>query len=426
MSEQNILNPAATSVTNPDYGIKVQDASVFARWQSRSGRPFARRLSSRGQVIQLQWNNRLFSTYDTLRQWARQYENDFFSYFDIDDNRYYSGQFSDMPSYEVAGNQRVNIAANFVVVPGMAQFAYPSNWGVDSIFMEERDGFGQDLVKLTGTWDRSDQNYILWSEQFDNAAWVPGTNVTVTANNATDPLGGNTADTVATGATAAKGVTQTSQRNARNGYQATFSVRVKAGVNTAFTITIDRGVGLDAETSGALTATSSYQTFSFTHSATWTGVTAIRVTIQITNSASSIIPWGAQLEAGAAATAYAQTTAATALLAAPNADANYHGNFAYNNGGTVTTDAAEWKYFGYGLRVWAPKGPDQGIMQVFLDGVSQGTIDLYNAAKQASAALMTVQSVVLGDHRVKLAPTNTKNASSSAFIVTADAIEVMR
>ncbi|HWF02651.1 MAG TPA: hypothetical protein VHA06_03140 [Candidatus Angelobacter sp.] len=67
-----------------------------------------------------------------------------------------------------------------------------------------------------------------------------------------------------------------------------------------------------------------------------------------------------------------------------------------------------------------------GIVQVFLDGVSQGTVDLFAAAATQSAVVMTIQSVSLGQHRVKLSPTATKNAGSLDFFIAADAIEVMR
>src|SRR5690242_19719932 len=178
MSEQNILNPTAASVLNPDYSIPHRDPQVIASWQPRSGRPFSRVMMARGMEFQLHWQEELFSTYLALRQWFRQYEQDFFSYFDIEDGRYYSGQFLAEPQYERVKNNLVNISATFVVIPTLPLFQYPSNWGVDSIFVEERNGFGQDLVKLTGTWDRQDKNYLLWSEQFDNAVWVPETNVT--------------------------------------------------------------------------------------------------------------------------------------------------------------------------------------------------------------------------------------------------------
>jgi len=64
-----------------------------------------------------------------------------------------------------------------------------------------------------------------------------------------------------------------------------------------------------------------------------------------------------------------------------------------------------------------------------LDGtveVPATNIDLYSAAAVSSAPLLAFTNLNLGMHRVKLMPTNTKNAASSSTIVIADAIQVMR
>src|SRR5579864_2632814 len=203
MSEQNILNPTPQSVMNPTYTIPHKDPAIISSWQPRSGKPFSRNMLARGMEFQLHWDKVPFSTYQALRQWFRQYEQDFFSYFDIDDNRYYSGQFLAEPQYERVENNQVNVSATFVAIPTLPLFQYPGNWGVDSIFLEERNGFGADLVKLTSgtsTWDRRDKNYLLWSEQFDNAAWTKvGSGVAgpvVTANTTADPNGIVDADTI--------------------------------------------------------------------------------------------------------------------------------------------------------------------------------------------------------------------------------------
>lgn len=161
-------------------------------------------------------------------------------------------------------------------------------------------------------------NWLPWSEQFDHPAWTKQTNVTVTANNQTDPLGGNTADTISTGATAAQGVYGVSALPSTNGVQATFSVWLKAAANTAVTLKVNRaagayGPGSDTE-SLAITVTNAWQRFSIPHSATWTGSQFVAGTIEITNATTSIFAWGAQIEDGAAATTYRQTTALNMLL----------------------------------------------------------------------------------------------------------------
>jgi hypothetical protein len=159
-------------------------------------------------------------------------------------------------------------------------------------------------------------NWLLWSEQFDNAVWQRQTGVNVTPNNQTDPLGGNTADTVSTSGTAPSAIFQASALNSANGTQVTFSVWLKAAANTAVTLKVNRPA-LDTE-SLAITVTNQWQRFSITHTATWTGVAAVQAIIEITNATTSIFCWGAQLEDGSVATTYRQTTNATSGVSSGN------------------------------------------------------------------------------------------------------------
>jgi hypothetical protein len=155
-------------------------------------------------------------------------------------------------------------------------------------------------------------NDLLWSEDFTNAVWTKQTNITVTGNTQVDPLGGTTADTISSGVTAGQGVFQPSGLTSTNGVQYTFSVWLKAAANTAASILVDRsaaGAGADVE-SLAITVTNVWQRFTFTHSATWTGAQAVTAAIVLTNAASAIFAWGAQLEDGTVATTYRQTTSA--------------------------------------------------------------------------------------------------------------------
>jgi len=428
MSEQNILNPSASSQMNPTYTIPHKDPQIVASWQPRSGKPFSRTMMARGMVFQLHWDKVQYSTYESLLQWFHQYERDFFSYFSFQRNRYFSGQFMAEPQLEEAGNNQFNISATFVEIPTLPMFQYPSNWGVTSIFQEERDGFGQDQVKLSGTWDHGDKNYCLWSEQFDNAAWVK-TNAVVTANAINDPNGNPTADSVAfsvtgTGTSLVIAVTPSIPVA---GQQFTFSCWLKAASGTpSLSLQIEDQSNAVCAGPTVFVLSTAWQRFSVTGTMLATSTSFKLFIYNPTSNAIAYHLWGAQLEYGAAPTTYITTTNAAMVLPAPNSNAKFHGGFAYQDAGTVITDAAEWLYFGYGFRLWAPKGPDMGIMQVFLDGVSQGNVDLYAAAATASAVVLTVQSVALGLHRVKLQPTNTKNAASTNFVVSADAIEVMR
>jgi len=107
------------------------------------------------------------------------------------------------------------------------------------------------------------------------------------------------------------------------------------------------------------------------------------------------------------------------------AQANAHGTQEATNPNTNTTDAFQFLYAGYGFRLWARKDSNLGILRVLLDEADLGTVDLYAAAPAAAASLLAKLDVPLGLHRVKILATNTKNASSSANTIVADAIEVI-
>jgi hypothetical protein len=125
---------------------------AIARWQGRSGKMFSRRVLGRGRILQLDWPKMQLSTYHSLLQWHDQYEEDFFSFQDIERGRYFSGQFEDEPQISRDGNNNAHVTANFVCMPGVPLFAYPTNWARDANFIEERDGFGNDKTKQTGVW----------------------------------------------------------------------------------------------------------------------------------------------------------------------------------------------------------------------------------------------------------------------------------
>jgi hypothetical protein len=431
VSEQNILNPTSTSLLSPDYSVKSSNPRTMARSQARSGRPYYKRVAAKGTVYQLVWNRRPFATYNSLLQWFAQYENDFFSFQDIERGRYFSGMFDDEPQFEVAGNEAVNITANFVSVPGLPLYQYPSNWARDAVFVEERDGLGNDAVKLTGTWDRRDQNYCLWSEAFDNAVWQKTTGVTVTPNlvaGPNDPPGVTSADAIAYNGSGASGdyrIFQTLLGSLilPSGVQTTASLWLRTASGST-TIRLVTNAGF---TQVNCVLTTAWQRFPVSSVAD--GVSQSQVLLRSAsgdNSAFTIYASAAQYEYGAAASTYAKTTAASALLPSPNADVSVHGGFGYWNSGAVTTDAAEWLYFGYGFRLWSYKAAYMGIANLYLDSVFQSAVDLYASAVTASAPVATVQSVPLGLHRVKLSPTNTMNGSATGKNIVADGIEVMR
>src|SRR5713226_3702097 len=125
MSEQNILNPSATSLLNFDYGYTEGLPETRSLFQAASGKMFSRRQMGRGRVYDLAWNNRDLATKHALQQWAQQYENDFFSFADWERARYFSGRFEGPLIFNPVGNQKYNIRGRFIELPGLAMFQYP-------------------------------------------------------------------------------------------------------------------------------------------------------------------------------------------------------------------------------------------------------------------------------------------------------------
>jgi hypothetical protein len=152
MSEANILNALATSVLHPDYGIPEALPDMFARAQMRSGEYYARRTLVRGRYFDLGWIARPRADNDLLRQWAAQYEGGWFTYYDIERARYYSGCFDGPLAHSTDANEQVTAHGRFLELPRKALFAYPTNWARDAIFIEERDDDGNDVPTKTGVW----------------------------------------------------------------------------------------------------------------------------------------------------------------------------------------------------------------------------------------------------------------------------------
>jgi hypothetical protein len=154
VSEQNILNPTATSLFNFDYGYTEGLPELRSVFQAQSGNIYSRLQQGLGRVYDLGWNNRDLTTKLALQQWENQYRDDYFSLADWDEARYFTGRFDGPLSYSPSGNQKYNIRGRFIELPGKPMFAYPTNWNRDAVFMEERNSAGEDLVKLLtpGNW----------------------------------------------------------------------------------------------------------------------------------------------------------------------------------------------------------------------------------------------------------------------------------
>jgi hypothetical protein len=152
MSEQNILNATQTSPFNPTYSLRIDDGDDEIFFQARSGAPYMRRVDVRGRVYTMRWNMLQFSDAMALKQFDHQYRDGFFSYQDFDQSRYFTGRFIDKLKMSADGNNNYSFEGIFTEIPGLAMFAYPSNWARDAIFWEQNDDFGNARTKQTGVW----------------------------------------------------------------------------------------------------------------------------------------------------------------------------------------------------------------------------------------------------------------------------------
>jgi hypothetical protein len=146
------------------------------------------------------------------------------------------------------------------------------------------------------------ENLFARSEEFENAIWVKQAS-TITPNAGTDPLGGNNAERWLSN------VGSTTHYNLQNilltsgqSYTLSIWVRSNTGSNQLF-----RLLGCDAITSPNLTATTSWQRFTFTFvAAPSQGHGLLR---PLDNAAVDLLIFGAQLNQGVTAQPYQQTIA---------------------------------------------------------------------------------------------------------------------
>ena len=96
------------------------------------------------------------------------------------------------------------------------------------------------------------------------------------------------------------------------------------------------------------------------------------------------------------------------------------------NDGTNPGDFATLEYRGYGFRLWMVNSPDAGQIEVFLDTVSLGVVDLYNAILQGPQCVLEKADVMLDLHRLKVVVLAGKNSASTARSTVWCKLEVMR
>jgi hypothetical protein len=154
------------------------------------------------------------------------------------------------------------------------------------------------------TFAKAEENLLKYSQDFDNAAWsASGTAPAVTANVSVSPDGTSTADRIVFPSADSKW-RQAISLAAGESYTISIYARSNTGVDQVF-----RLLGQDATfNSGDLIATTNWQRFTYTFTATGTASYAHGVRTSSGNAGADLLIWGAQLEQRSSVTAYTPTT----------------------------------------------------------------------------------------------------------------------
>jgi len=141
---------------------------------------------------------------------------------------------------------------------------------------------------------RNRYNLLTFSEQFNDAAWTKA-NVIVTANAVVAPDGTTTADKLDFGGTTESDrCFQDAAFNAQNGTAITGTVWLRADTPCTLKISVQRSGPADNEEITA-SVTTSWQLFTVSHTSTWTGTTALRLSLNTISSVGYVYAWGADL-----------------------------------------------------------------------------------------------------------------------------------
>ena len=173
-------------------------------------------------------------------------------------------------------------------------------------------------------------NVALFSEQFTNAAWDNANQVTITANAGVSPDGYANADRLlSTGS-----VWYFAQNHSLTAAVHTISVYVKSNTSSNQTF---RLFGNTSATSANLTATTDWQRFTFTFTAT-SGLLAQGIVRDTSDNAVDLLIYGFQLEAGAYATSYIPTLGAAVTRGADAASKTGISSLIGQTEGTIFLD----------------------------------------------------------------------------------------
>ena len=229
-------------------------------------------------------------------------------------------------------------------------------------------------------------NLLLQSEAFGTSPWTNGgTAPTVTADAGASPSGEATADRIQFPAAASY-----RYQNATlvSGTVYTISVYAKSysGTDQVFRLTVNDFAGNSSD----LTASGTWQRFTFTFTASSNSSVAFGLRTGTAGAASDILIWGAQLEAGSFATSYIPTLASSVTRSADVASVNTLSPFYNAVEGTLF---GEYDTFGVSSSPYIAEFNDGTANNRITSYVSSGTQRMYVATSGAAQADLSVSSV---------------------------------
>jgi photosystem II stability/assembly factor-like uncharacterized protein len=88
-------------------------------------------------------------------------------------------------------------------------------------------------------------------------------------------------------------------------------------------------------------------------------------------------------------------------------------------------DIAALRFTGTGVAWIGTKSVDQGIAEVFIDGVSMGKVDQYANQTKYLETLYSIEHLSFGNHNIVLVVTGQKNVASQGYYTVIDAFDIM-
>ncbi|MEO7016426.1 MAG: hypothetical protein ABI067_07770 [Leifsonia sp.] len=83
-----------------------------------------------------------------------------------------------------------------------------------------------------------------------------------------------------------------------------------------------------------------------------------------------------------------------------------------------TGASAQYTFTGTGVTFDSIIGPDQGKVDIYIDGVADETVNLYNSARSVNEPVYSRYGLTPGSHAIKIVSDNSSWVTVDAFAVT--------